>query len=147
VWDFYDFFIAMVWIFILVGSFNKMFEGWKKEEKELEDYLNSPEPQQITDTTVYYEDDSPMTKNDWDVICRTAVEKAKSGDSRARDWVMKNIVTKEQISKSPFSDDAIIALVKLGFKKPNATNIVSDLVSNNTYSSADDLIKDALNYK
>ena len=140
----WDFFIAIFWICLLIGCFNNIFDKWRREEEELDAYLNPPEER---DTIVYYEDDSPMTKNDWNVICRTAVENSKSGDSRARDWVMKNIVAKEQISKSPFSDDAILALVKLGCKKSDATKIVSDLVSTNSYSSLDDLIKDALNYK
>ena len=144
----WEFFIGRVWIGIFIGGFNSIFRKWREEEEEYNEIMNpsvshaGADPSMITQ-----EDSSPMSNHDWDVICRTAINKAKDGDSRARDWVMKNIVAKEQISKSPFSDDAILALVKLGCKKSDATKIVSDLVSTNSYSSLDDLIKDALNYK
>ena len=145
-WDFYDFFVAMVWIFILVGSFNKIFEGWRKEQKELEDYLNPPEPQQTTGTTVHYENASPMTQNDWDVICRTAIEKAKSGDHRARDWVINNVIS-GQATQPSFIKDAIDAMVGIGFKKKDAESRVRQLMSIKSYDNLDDLIKDAVSHK
>ena len=139
----WDFFIAIFWICLLIGCFNNIFDKWRREEEELDAYLNPPEER---DTIVYYEDDSPMTKNDWNVICRTAVENAKSGDSRARDWVMKNIIS-EHKNESPFAKDAIDYLVSLGFKKKEAESKVIHLTSIKTYNNLEDLIKDAISHK
>ena len=145
-WDFYDFFVAIVWIFILVGSFNKVFEGWRREEKELQDYLNSDEPQEATAATVHYENASPMTQNDWDVICRTAIENAKSGDHRAREWVMKNVIS-GQATQPSFVQDAIDAMIGIGFSKKDAESKVRKLMRVKSYDNLDDLIKDAVSHK
>ena len=98
------------------------------------------------DSSTNDQDSSPMTQEDWNVICRTAIEEAKAGNSKARDWVVKNIPTEAEQS-CPFISDAIDALVQLGHKEAGARKIILALTSENTYDNLDDLIRDAFSNK
>lgn len=142
----WEFFIGMVWIGVFIGGFRSIFLKWEKEEEDYQNIMNPPEEYIITTPEATQEDSSPMSKHDWDVICRTAIDKAKLGDSSARNWVMKNIISEHTV-QSPFVNDAVLALTGVGFKKAHAESLVNNLVSLKTYNNLDDLIKDALNHK
>tara|TARA_R100001082_G_scaffold109704_1_gene87513 strand:- start:959 stop:1396 length:438 start_codon:yes stop_codon:yes gene_type:complete len=143
----WEFLIGMVWIGIFIGGFNSIFRKWREEEEEYNEIMNPSVSHTVADPSmITQEDSSPMSNHDWDVICRTAINKAKDGDSRARDWVMKNIVSKHR-NESPFAKDAIDSLVSFGYKKKEAESTVIHLTSIKTYNNLEDLIKEALNYK
>ena len=143
----WEFFIGMVWIGIFIGGFNSIFRQWREEEEEYNEIMNPSDSNTVlAPPIITQEDSSPMSDYDWDVICRTAINKAKAGDSRARDWVMKNIVS-EHRNESPFVKDAIDFLISLGYKKNDAESKVRHLTSIKTYNSLDDLIKDAIGNK
>lgn len=90
---------------------------------------------------------------DWDVICRMAVEQAKRGDHRARDWVVKNMIDNQEgvfgQADQPDQDkeivkDAITALCSVGYKKAEAKKVVESLLQERSYDSVEELTKDAL---
>ena len=87
---------------------------------------------------------------DWDVICRMAVEQAKRGDHRAREWVLKNMMdNQEDMFDQPDQDkeiveDAITALCSVGYKKAEAKKVIESLLQERTYDSVEELTKDAL---
>ena len=106
-----------------------------------------------TQHVVLYEDerdDGPITDNDWDIICRQAIEKAKSGDGKARDWVMKNIMQSklsEQeaasfLTGSQVVEDAIATLTSMGHQQSEAEQLVMDLARDKEYVKVEDLLQD-----
>ena len=106
-----------------------------------------------TQHIVVYEDereDGPITDNDWDIICRQAIEKAKEGDGKSRDWVMKNIMQsrlEEQeaasfLTGSQVVEDAVATLVSMGHQQSEAKQLVTDLARDKEYVKVEDLLKD-----
>ena len=106
-----------------------------------------------TQHIVVYEDqreDEPINDNDWNIICRQAIEKAKSGDGKARDWVMKNIMqsrleeqeTASFLTGSQVVEDAIATLVSMGHQQSEAKQLVTDLASGKEYVKVEDLLQD-----
>jgi len=97
---------------------------------------------------------------DWDVICDAAVKSAKDGNAAARNWVTKNVYNDglsvpvatqtsqdntetTQTSKS-IINDAISALVNVGYKKAQAKKEVMEQAASNKYTSVEDLLKDVM---
>ena len=107
------------------------------------------EPVYIT-VTEEEEDHAPFCNDDWDTICRAAIEGAKAGDHRDRQWVMENVVsgceeTKEveQPKTDPVIIKEVIATLKsMGHKAGEASKIVKDLTASKQYSKAEDLLVD-----
>ena len=95
----------------------------------------------------------PMTEEDWNVICRTAIEKAKAGDSNARNWVTKNVIENPSNSEKPTPNssgtsqqvikDAVDILRKSGHTKADAVKIVRERVKAKTYTDVVALVADA----
>ena len=94
-----------------------------------------------------------MTEEDWNVICRTAIEKAKAGDSNARNWVTKNVIENPSNSEKPTPNssgtsqqvikDAVDILRKSGHTKADAVKIVRERVKAKTYTDVVALVADA----
>ena len=98
----------------------------------------------------------------WLEIQQKAMEQAMQGHAGAREWVTKNVynkpkssskksqASKKQASKiqtstnNQVNDDAVSALVHLGFKKSEAESRINNLTSSRSYASVDDLIKDSI---
>ena len=134
-----DGFIACFWTVVCILAF---FWG-----------LRSVIVENTTQHIVVYEDereDDPITDNDWNIICRQAIEKAKSGDGKARDWVMKNIMQsrlEEQeaasfLTGSQVVEDAIATLVSMGHQQADAKQLVTDLARDKEYVKVEDLLQD-----
>ena len=104
--------------------------------------------------------DSSSSDNDWDIICDAAIESAKDGNAAARNWVTKNVYNDglsvpvatqtsrdsaetTQTSESVIND-AILALVNVGYKKAQAKKEVMEQAASNKYTSVEDLLKDVM---
>ena len=138
--------IAIVFILVAAGTIcevhTKMIE--QKEAENMYWYGDNSSQE-----TVVEQDSTPMTEEDWNVICRTAIEKAKNGDGKARDWITKHMSSEEgsSLESSPLKANAISALVNLGIKNKEATIRVSEALTRHSYSELEDLIRAALNGK
>ncbi len=96
-------------------------------------------------------------KSDWEVICATAIEQAKTGDHRAREWLIKNGVSlggslggsnATTTKQDPqIVNDAIDALKTVGYKAREARKIIDSLVKDREYDDLQELIKEALTKK
>ena len=88
--------------------------------------------------------------DDWEAICMMAVEQAKRGDHRAREWVVKHMRDNaDGVSADPDQDkeivkDAITALRSVGYKDAEAKKVINSLLKERSYDSVEELIKDAL---
>ena len=145
-------------IFIAIMSYNLRVGFIKLFSDDEDDHDKSYvpcAPRAVIDTVkVTKKSKKPFGKDDWDEICRMAIESAKEGDHRARDWVMKNVVvgtsaggdTKDRASfdSTPKSliNDAIEFLRGLGHSKAEASRMVNAVARSKKYDSAEDLIKD-----
>lgn len=148
--------VMILFLLVCIGAWCEAMEKIdqkRKEEKEeelaWERQWDTKDHAVVTvnqDSSTNDQDSSPMTQEDWNVICRTAIEEAKGGNSKARDWVVKNIPAETEQS-CPFISDAIDALVQLGHKEAEARKIILALTSENTYDSFDDLVRDAFSNK
>jgi hypothetical protein len=140
-----DFFLSVFIILVIVGTIcevhTKMIQ--QREDENRYWYGDGLSQEVITEQNTEPNSD-PMTEEDWNVICRTAIEKAKNGDGKARDWITKHMSSE---GSSSLKVDAISALVNLGIKKKEATTRVSEALNRGSYASLDDLIKAALNGK
>lgn len=108
--------------------------------------------------------DDPMTEEDWNTICRTAIEEAKAGSAAARTWVTKNIVENNVATPEPpkpcrskskpkrksynetpsdVANDAVSALRNAGHTKADAVKRVKECIKEKTYDKVEDLISDA----
>ena len=85
------------------------------------------------------------------ILCILAfVWKAKSGDGKARDWVMKNIMQSklsEQeaasfLTGSQVVEDAIATLTSMGHQQSEAEQLVMDLARDKEYVKVEDLLQD-----
>jgi Holliday junction resolvasome RuvABC DNA-binding subunit len=92
-------------------------------------------------------------KSDWEVICATAIEQAKTGDHRAREWLIKNGVSlggsnATTTKQDPqIVNDAIDALKTVGYKAGEARKIIDSLIKDREYDDLQELIKEALTKK
>ena len=122
----------------------------------------TPAPVVTTVASVRKKSKEPLSDDDWDEICRAAVEEAKEGDHRARDWVVKNVgrfggatagsrrpaaaTTKNTTPKytTPKSviDDAVATLRSIGHTKKDATDQVNAAIKLKKYDNVESLIKD-----
>ena len=108
--------------------------------------------------------DDPMTEEDWNTICRTAIEEAKAGSAAARTWVTKNIVENNVATPEPpkprrskskpkrksyngtpsdVANDAVSVLRNAGHTKADAVKRVKECIKEKTYDKVEDLISDA----
>ena len=87
-------------------------------------------------------------ENDWNEICEAAVEKAKTGDARSRDWVLEHIFNKSDQNDTKTSkeiiEDCTWALINYGHKKADAIKLVNEKAAGAEYSSVEELLKDIL---
>lgn len=92
-------------------------------------------------------------KSDWEAICATAIAQAKTGDHRAREWLMKNGVslgvnnTTATKQDPQIVTDAIDALKTIGYKAGDARKIIDSLIKDREYDNAQELITEALTKK
>ena len=149
-------------IFFLYGYFSEVgfpFSSKKKEERfDLPfsfSQVESPEEE-----IVIVED---KQTEDWDAICQMAIEQAKNGDHRARDWVVKHMCNSETPTEpvacssgtSPVAnsqdktvvEDAVSTLHNAGYNKSQARKIVNELIKDRTYDNAEDLIRDVFSQR
>tara|TARA_R110002020_G_scaffold451021_1_gene664824 strand:- start:374 stop:835 length:462 start_codon:yes stop_codon:yes gene_type:complete len=100
---------------------------------------------------------------DWDAICQMAIQQAKNGDHRARDWVVKHMcgdgestdINTSSSETSPVKnnqdkivvEEAISTLHNAGYNKAEAKKIISELVKGRTYDSVEELIKDVFSQR
>ena len=145
------YFAMMTAIFIcfLVGYYS---EVKKKEPFDLPFSFSIDESQE---EEIVVEDNQT---DDWDAICQMAIEQARNGDHRARDWVVKHMCSdgastdiNTGSSKTPpvknnqdkiVVEEAISTLHNAGYNKAEAKKIISELIKGRTYDSVEELIKD-----
>ena len=149
-------------IFVAIMSYNlrigflKMFVD---DEDDEDDENYAPAPVVTTVASVDRKSRKSFNKDDWDEICRTAIDEAKEGDHRARDWVVKNVsgfggavatassssptptTTKDATPKSVI-DDAIATLRSMGYTKKDAVGRVNAVIKLKKYDDVGTLIKD-----
>ena len=126
--------------------------------------LDDPEEEYV-DAEVYSYGNKPMTEEDWNVICRTAIEEAKNGSASARTWVTKNIAdggvpnptttatptasskpstgTPSNRTAPDIVEDAISGLRHAGHTKAEATRRVQECLAEKVYDNVEDLLRDA----
>jgi hypothetical protein len=157
-------------VFFLYGYFSEV--GFPFSSKNKKEHFDLP--------FSFSQDESPEEEivieevdqtEDWDAICQMAIEQAKRGDHRARDWVVKHMCSDgastdmntnssetspvennqgrteaEEIEKtSPkIIEEAIGAICNLGFKKAEAKKVVNRICNNRVFTNAEELIKAAL---
>ena len=79
-----------------------------------------------------------------------AIENAKEGDHRAREWVMKNVVTgsdtKDNVSfnrpPKAVMHDAVETLRSMGHTKKEAVELVKAVTKSRIYDDVETLVKD-----
>ena len=155
-------------IFVAIISYNLRL-GFLKvfvEDEDYEKYATAPVVTTVTSvpvaTTVASVDRKsrkPFNKNDWDEICSAAIEDAKKGDHRAREWVVKNVgnfgnvftattrnspadTTPKHTTPKSVIDDAVAFLRSMGHTKKDATDKVNAAIKLKKYDNAETLIKD-----
>ena len=89
----------------------------------------------------------PFSEDDWDEICRMAIDDAKGGDHRAREWVVKHVLKKEEVkdkisTPKTVIEDAVETLRSMGHSKAEATRMVNQAVKSKKYHSVESLLKD-----
>jgi len=150
-----EFFMSIFIILVIVGTICEVHTKMIEQNAERTRYWYGDNPSQDVIIEQNTEPDStPMTEEDWNVICRTAIEKAKNGDGKSRDWITKHMSSNEgsslenpSVKSSPLEADAVSALVNVGIKKKEAVIRVSQALSRRSYSDLDSLIKDAFSGK
>ena len=149
-------------IFVAIMSYNlrigflKMFVD---DEDDEDDENYAPAPVVTTVASVDRKSRKSFNKDDWDEICRTAIEKAKEGDHRARDWVVKNVgnfgnvfaattssspadTTPKHTTSKSVIDDAVAFLRSMGHAKKDAVDRVNAAIKLKKYDNVEILIKD-----
>jgi len=155
-------------IFVAIISYNLRVGFLKVFADDDEGYAYAPAPVVTTVATVPVattvvsvdrKSRKSFNKNDWDEICRTAIEKAKEGDHRARDWVVKNVgnfgnvfaattssspahTTPKHTTSKSVIDDAVTFLRSMGHTKKDATDQVNAVIKLKKYDNVEILIKD-----
>ncbi len=100
-----------------------------------------------TVATVRKKSRKPFSEDDWDEICRMAIDDAKGGDHRAREWVVKHVLKKEEVkdkisTPKTVVEDAVETLRSMGHSKAEATRMVNQAVKSKKYHSVESLLKD-----
>lgn len=143
-------------IFFLYGYFSEVgfpYNSKKKEERFDLPFSFSQEESPEEEIAVEYNQ-----AGDWDAICQMAIQQARNGDHRARDWVVKHMCNNETPTESVacssgtspvvkgqdkiIVEEAISTLHNAGYNKSEAKKIISELVKGRTYDSVEELIKD-----
>jgi len=148
--------------FFLYGYFSEV--GFPFSSKNKKEHFDLP--------FSFSQDESPEEETvigegkqtgDWDAICQTAIEQAKKGDHRARDWVVKHMCNSETPTEpvacssgtSPVTnnqdktvvEDAVNTLHSAGYNKSQARKIVNELIKDRTYDNVEDLIRDVFSQR
>ena len=146
-------------IFVAIMSYHfraGLVEIFASDKDEEESYIPCPPILAVDTVEVTKKSKEPFGEDDWDEICRTAIESAKEGDHRARDWVMKNVVvsasssasrdTKDSVVLDPTPksvvDDAVATLRSMGHTKKDAVGRVNAAIKLKKYDNVETLIKD-----
>ena len=92
----------------------------------------------------------PFSEDDWDEICRMAIDDAKGGDHRAREWVVKHVLKKEEVkdkisTPKTVVEDAVETLRSMCHSKAEATRMVNEAVKSKKYHDVESLLKDLYN--
>jgi len=115
---------------------------------------DTPEPE-ISFTQAVGEEEA------WQAVKDRCLEDAVNGDYRARDWLTKNCYgsttfstepkpkskpksNKEEVTSPQVIDEAIVGLVGLGYKKPEAKRLISKLTASKVYKNAEVLLRDTI---
>ena len=151
---------AIIFVAIIAYNFRVGFLKVFVEDQDDENYATAPVATTVTSvpiaTTVASVDRKrsrkPFNKNDWDEICSAAIEDAKKGDYRARDWVAKNVgnfgnvsathTSPKHITPKSVIDDAVATLRSMGHTKKDATDQVNAAIKLKKYDNVENLIKD-----
>tara|TARA_B100000749_G_scaffold106004_1_gene81049 strand:- start:1141 stop:1590 length:450 start_codon:yes stop_codon:yes gene_type:complete len=135
-----DGFLGFVYVMIaVIGFWYGVCQGFRSMKEPL--YITLTEEEK---------DHTPFCNDDWDTICRSAIEGAKDGDHRDRQWVMENVIvgceeTKEveQPKTDPTIIKEVIATLKsMGHSASEAKKLVMDLASKKVYHKAEELLVD-----
>ena len=149
-------------ILFLYGYFSEV--GFPFSSKNKKEHFDLPfsfsQVESPEEETVIEEVDQT---EDWDAICQMAIEQAKRGDHRARDWVVKHMCNSETPTEpvacssgtSPVTnsqdktvvEDAVNTLHSAGYNKSQAKKIVNELIKDRTYDNAEDLIRDVFSQR
>ena len=149
-YDFEQGIYAIIFVLIIFYNFRVGFVKVFGPDSE-EDKKTYTEPSLVvSDVRVTRKNREPFNKDDWDEICRMAIENAKEGDHRAREWVMKNVVTgsdtKDNVSfnRTPKSvmHDAVETLRSMGHTKKEAVDLVKAVTKSRIYDDVETLVKD-----
>lgn len=91
-------------------------------------------------------------EDDWDEICRSAIEGAKEGNHRDRQWVMDNVLGNSEVKEDgekpkaktgkTIINEVIATLRSMGHKAGEAKKLVMDLAHKKVYHNAEDLLVD-----
>ena len=157
---------AIIFVAIIAYNFRVGFLKVFVEDEDDENYATAPVVTTVTSvpvaTTVASVDRKsrkPFNKNDWDEICSAAIEDAKEGDHRAREWVVKNVgnfgdvftattrnspadTTPKHTTPKSVIDDAVAFLRSMGHTKKDATDQINAAIKLKKYDNAETLIKD-----
>ena len=76
-----------------------------------------------------------------------AIDDAKGGDHRAREWVVKHVLKKEEVkdkisTPKTVVEDAVETLRSMGHSKAEATRMGNQAVKSKKYHSVESLLKD-----
>ena len=89
----------------------------------------------------------PFSEDDWDEICRMAIDDATRGEHRAREWVVKHVLKKEEVkdkisTPKTVVEDPVETLRSMGHSKDEATRMVNEAVKSKKYHDVESLLKD-----
>jgi hypothetical protein len=151
-YDFEQGIYAIIFVLIMVYNFRvgfvKVFGSDSEEDggSYTEEYYKPS----LVVADVRKRNKEPFNKGDWDEICRMAIDNAKEGDHRARDWVMKNVVVSNSAKDSNSFDptpksvlnDAVETLRSMGHTKKDAVDLVKAATKLRKYDSVESLVRD-----
>ena len=143
----WDGFLAGVYFFFCVVGFLYGVSLTIKAHKEpvyIKELVHVPAKKKSNDNTSFCDDD-------WNTICRSAIEGAKAGNHRDRQWVVENVLDspeakeddeKLKTTSKTIINEVIATLRSMGHKASEAKKLVMDLASKKVYHSAEELLVD-----
>jgi len=152
------------WCLVMMIIFVLSYRAAREKMRQSDWWSGLDDPEECVDEEAYSYGDKPMTEEDWNVICRTAIEEAKNGSASARTWVTKNIAeggvpspttATPTASSKPSSGttssgtapdiikDVISGLRSAGHTKAEATSRVQQCLAEKVYDNVEDLLRDA----
>ena len=147
------------WCLVMMIIFVLSYRAAREKMRQSDWWSGLDDPEECVDEEAYSYGDKPMTEEDWNVICRTAIEEAKNGSASARTWVTKNIAeggvpspttatptpsTKPSSGTAPdIVKDVISGLRSAGHTKAEATSRVQQCLAEKVYDNVEDLLRDA----